>query len=187
MRLIGVLIAAAMAIAATAQAATLDNIKAKNFLQCGVSDGLAGFAFIDAEGNWDGFDVSFCRATAAAIFGDPGAIKFTPTTGKTRFTALASGEVDILYRNTTWTLSRDVDLKFSFLGVNYYDGQGFLVRRDMGLTSARELGGATVCNSDRHHHRAQPGGLFPHQQYELRAGSDRDQHGDAAEVSVQRL
>ena len=145
MRLIGILIATAMAISATVQAATLDDVKAKNFLQCGVSDGLAGFAFTDAEGNWDGFDVSFCRATAAAIFGDPGAIKFTPTTGKTRFTALASGEVDILYRNTTWTLSRDVDLKFNFMGVNYYDGQGFLVRRDLGLTSARELGGATVC------------------------------------------
>ncbi len=129
----------------TTSAATLDDVKAKGFLQCGISTGLAGFAFTDAEGNWDGFDVSFCRATAAAIFGDPSAIKFTPTTGKTRFTALASGEVDVLYRNTTWTLSRDVDLKINFLGVNYYDGQGFLVRRDLGLTSAKELDGATVC------------------------------------------
>lgn len=87
----------------------------------------------------------FCRATAAAVFGNPSAIKFTPTTGKTRFTALASGEIDVLYRNTTWTLSRDADLKFNFLGVNYYDGQGFMVRWDLGLTSARELDGATVC------------------------------------------
>ena len=93
----------------------------------------------------DGFDVVFCRATAAAVFGDANAIKFTPTTGKTRFTALASGEIDVLYRNTTWTLSRDVDLKFSFLGVNYYDGQGFMIRKDMGVSSASELDGATVC------------------------------------------
>ena len=147
MRLKTTLVAAAAAAAFSvgAHGATLDDVKAKGFIQCGVSTGLAGFAFTDSDGNWDGFDVTFCRATAAAVFGDPNAIKFTPTTGKTRFTALASGEVDVLYRNTTWTLSRDVDLKFSFLGVNYYDGQGFMIRKDMGVTSATELDGATVC------------------------------------------
>ena len=147
MRLKGTMVAVFVAVSATntASTATLDDVKAKGFLQCGISTGLAGFAFTDAEGNWDGFDVSFCRATAAAVFGNPSAIKFTPTTGKTRFTALASGEIDVLYRNTTWTLSRDADLKFNFLGVNYYDGQGFMVRWDLGLTSARELDGATVC------------------------------------------
>ena len=147
MRLKTTLVAAAAAAAFSvgAHGATLDDVKAKGFIQCGVSTGLAGFAFTDSDGNWDGFDVVFCRATAAAVFGDPNAIKFTPTTGKTRFTALASGEIDVLYRNTTWTLSRDVDLKFSFLGVNYYDGQGFMIRKDMGVSSASELDGATVC------------------------------------------
>ncbi|MEQ8739723.1 MAG: amino acid ABC transporter substrate-binding protein [Hoeflea sp.] len=147
MKLKGAILAAtaALAVSAAAQAATLDDVKNKGFVQCGVSTGLAGFAFTDANGNWDGFDVAFCRATAAAIFGDSEAIKFTPTTGKTRFTALASGEVDILYRNTTWTLSRDVDLKFTFLGVNYYDGQGFMTRKGLGVKSAKELDGATVC------------------------------------------
>ncbi|WP_417519962.1 amino acid ABC transporter substrate-binding protein [Minwuia sp.] len=152
MKIKGAIVAAAVAVvasssayAASHSAGTLADVEGKGFMQCGVSTGLAGFAFTDANGNWDGFDVAFCRATAAAIFGDPNAIKFTPTTGKTRFTALASGEVDILYRNTTWTLSRDVDLKFTFLGVNYYDGQGFMVRKDLGVKSAKELDGATVC------------------------------------------
>jgi general L-amino acid transport system substrate-binding protein len=131
--------------AGAASAATLDDVKAKGSLQCGVSTGVAGFAFTDAAGEWDGFDVAVCRAVAAAIFGDPKAVKFTPTTGKTRFTALASGEVDMLARNTTWTYSRDVDLKFTFVGVNYYDGQGFMVRKDLGVDSAKQLDGATVC------------------------------------------
>ena len=147
MKLKTTLIAGAMTVAmtATASAAMLEDIRAKGFVQCGISSGLAGFAFTDANGTWHGFDVSFCRATAAAVFGDSDAIKFTPTTAKTRFTALASGEIDLLYRNTTWTLSRDVDLKFDFLGVNYYDGQGFMVRKDLGVSSATELDGATVC------------------------------------------
>ncbi len=128
-----------------AAAATLDDVKAKGHLQCGVSTGLAGFAFTDDKGEWRGFDVDLCRAIAAAVFGDAKAVKFTPTTGKTRFTALASGEVDVLSRNTTWTFSRDADLKFTFLGVNYYDGQGFMVPKKLGVTSALELDGATVC------------------------------------------
>ncbi|MBP5855860.1 amino acid ABC transporter substrate-binding protein [Marivibrio halodurans] len=137
---------AALAFGATvANAATLDDVKAKGYLDCGVTTGLAGFASPDDEGNWTGFDVDFCRAMSAAIFGDPDKVKYTPTTGKTRFTALQSGEVDVLARNTTWTLSRDVDLGFEFIGVNYYDGQGFMIRKDMGITSATQLDGASVC------------------------------------------
>ncbi len=128
-----------------AGAATLDDVKAKGHLQCGVSTGLAGFSFTDDAGGWDGFDVDYCRALAAAVFGDSEAVKFTPTTGKTRFTALASGEVDVLARNTTWTFSRDNDLKFTFIGVNYYDGQGFMIPAELGVGSATELDGATIC------------------------------------------
>ncbi len=142
--ILGALAAAGFA-AGAASAGTLDDVKAKGHLQCGVATGVPGFAFTDAAGEWQGFDVAVCRAVAAAVFGDATAVKFTPTTGKTRFTALASGEVDMLARNTTWTFSRDVDLKFTFVGVNYYDGQGFMVRKDLGVTSAKELDGATVC------------------------------------------
>ncbi|MGF1501307.1 MAG: amino acid ABC transporter substrate-binding protein [Paracoccaceae bacterium] len=131
--------------AAAAHANTLEDVRANGFVQCGVSTGLAGFAFTDEEGEWHGFDVAHCRAVAAAIFGDATAVRFTPTTGKTRFTALASGEIDMLARNTTWTLSRDADLGFDFLGVNYYDGQGFMVSKSLGVSSATELAGATVC------------------------------------------
>jgi general L-amino acid transport system substrate-binding protein len=142
--IIGTLAAAGLA-AGVANAQTLDDVQEKGFLQCGVSTGLAGFAFTDEDGKWHGFDVAHCRAVAAAIFGDAEAVKFTPTTGKTRFTALASGEVDMLARNTTWTLTRDADLGFDFLGVNYYDGQGFMVPAALGVSSATELAGATVC------------------------------------------
>lgn len=141
---VGTLAAATFA-AGFAAAGTLDDVKAKGFLQCGVSTGLVGFAAADANGNWDGFDVAVCRAVAAAVLGDPQAVKFTPTTGKTRFTALASGEIDMLARNTTWTFSRDVDLKFTFVGVNYYDGQGFMAPKELGVASAKDLDGATVC------------------------------------------
>jgi len=128
-----------------AAAATLDDVKARGKLNCGVTTGLVGFAAPDANGVWEGFDVAVCRAVAAAILGDPTAVEFVPTTGKTRFTALASGEVDMLARNTTWTFSRDTDLKFDFVGVNYYDGQGFMVNKALGVSSAKELDGATVC------------------------------------------
>ncbi|MGG7643268.1 amino acid ABC transporter substrate-binding protein [Rhodovulum sp. YNF3179] len=141
---LGALTVAGLA-AGAASAATLDDVKAKGFLQCGVTTGLTGFAAPDANGEWEGFDVGVCRAVAAAVFGDPTAVKFTPTTGKTRFTALASGEIDMLARNTTWTFTRDVDLKFEFTGINYYDGQGFMVPKELGVTSAKELDGATVC------------------------------------------
>lgn len=128
-----------------AAAATLDDVKARGTLNCGVTTGLVGFAAPDANGVWEGFDVAVCRAVAAAVLGDPTSVEFVPTTGKTRFTALASGEVDMLARNTTWTFSRDTDLKFDFVGVNYYDGQGFMVPKALGVSSAKELDGATVC------------------------------------------
>lgn len=131
--------------AGVAAAGTLDDVKARGTLNCGVTTGLAGFAAPDASGQWNGFDVSVCRAIAAAVLNDPMAVEFVPTTGKTRFTALASGEIDVLARNTTWTFSRDVDLKFTFIGVNYYDGQGFMIPKDLGVSSAKELDGATVC------------------------------------------
>src|SRR6056297_2870828 len=131
--------------AGVASAATLDDVKARGTLNCGVTTGLVGFAAPDANGVWEGFDVAVCRSVAAAVLGDPTAVEFVPTTGKTRFTALASGEVDMLARNTTWTFSRDTDLKFDFVGVNYYDGQGFIVPKDLGVSSATELDGATVC------------------------------------------
>ncbi|WP_417722193.1 amino acid ABC transporter substrate-binding protein [Salipiger sp.] len=131
--------------AGAASAGTLDDVKARGKLNCGVTTGLTGFAAPDANGVWQGFDVGICRAVAAAVFGDPMAVEFVPTTGQTRFTALASGEIDLLARNTTWTFSRDVDLKFEFVGVNYYDGQGFMVPKALGVSSAKELDGATVC------------------------------------------
>jgi len=141
---LGALTVAGLAAGASA-AATLDDVKARGKLNCGVTTGLVGFAAPNANGEWEGFDVGVCRAVAAAVLGDPTAVEFVPTTGKTRFTALASGEVDMLARNTTWTFSRDVDLKFTFIGVNYYDGQGFMVPKELGVTSAKELDGATVC------------------------------------------
>lgn len=131
--------------AGMSQASTLDEVKARGNLNCGVTTGLTGFAEPNASGEWEGFDVAVCRAVATAVFGDPSAVEFVPTTGQTRFTALASGEVDMLARNTTWTFSRDVDLKFEFTGVNYYDGQGFMVPASLGVSSALELDGATVC------------------------------------------
>ncbi len=142
--LLGAMTVAGLA-AGAAAAGTLDDVKARGTLNCGVSTGLTGFAAPDANGVWDGFDVGVCRAVAAAVLGDPMAVEFVPTTGQTRFTALASGEVDVLARNTTWTFSRDVDLKFTFVGVNYYDGQGFMVPRELGVSSAKDLDGATVC------------------------------------------
>jgi len=132
-------------IAGTAAAQTLEDTISDDVLQCGVNTGLAGFAAPDESGNWGGFDVAFCRAVAAAVLGDAEKVQFTPLTGETRFTALASGEVDVLSRNTTWTFVRDVDLGFTFVGVNYYDGQGFIVPAALGVSSALDLSGATVC------------------------------------------
>jgi general L-amino acid transport system substrate-binding protein len=140
--------AAAIALTASvASAATLDDVKAKGFVQCGVNTGLAGFAAPDNAGAWSGFDVDYCKAIAAAIFGDATKVRYTPTTAKERFTALQSGEIDILARNTTWTLSRDTQLGFNFAGINYYDGQGFMInaKKLPSVNSALQLSGASVC------------------------------------------
>lgn len=129
----------------TASADTLDSVKGKGYVQCGVSTGLPGFSNADASGNWKGLDVDVCRAVAAAALGDASKVKYTPLTAKERFTALQSGEIDMLSRNTTWTLTRDASLGLNFAGVNYYDGQGFMVSKSLGVKSALELDGAAVC------------------------------------------
>jgi len=131
--------------AAAGSAATLDDVKAKGFLQCGVNTGLLGFASTNDAGEWSGFDVDYCRAVAVAIFNDPTKVKFTPLTAKERFTALQSGEIDLLARNSTWTMSRDTSLGLLFAGVNYYDGQGFMVKKELNVSSAKDLDGASVC------------------------------------------
>ncbi len=137
---------ALLGIAGTAQAGKdLDAVKARGNLICGVNTGVAGFAQPDDKGKWTGLDVDVCRATAAAIFGDAEKVKYVPTTAQQRFTALQSGEVDILSRNTTYTLTRDTALGLDFTGINYYDGQGFMVAKKLGVKSAKELNGATVC------------------------------------------
>ncbi|HEX7054043.1 MAG TPA: amino acid ABC transporter substrate-binding protein, partial [Burkholderiales bacterium] len=124
---------------------TLEAVRARGFVQCGVNTGLAGFSLADSKGVWRGIDVDLCRAVAAAVFGDARKVRYTPLTAQQRFTALQSGEVDILSRNTTWTITRDTSLGLNFVGVNYYDGQGFMVRKDLGVASALELNGASVC------------------------------------------
>ena len=128
-----------------ASAQTLAAIKSRGELICGANGTLAGFGLPDPQGNWTGFDVDFCRAIAAAIFNDPTKVKFVPLTAKDRFTALQSGEIDVLSRNTTWTLSRDTSLGLDFVAVTYYDGQGFMVRKALKVSSALELNGAAVC------------------------------------------
>jgi general L-amino acid transport system substrate-binding protein len=150
MRLATTLLAgSALALSATIGSAEagqiLDAIKSKGFVQCGVSTGLAGFSNPDDAGTWAGIDVDVCKGIAAAVFGDADAVKFTPLTAKERFTALQSGEVDVLSRNTTWTLNRDTALGLDFTGVTYYDGQGFMVPAELGVKSALELDGASVC------------------------------------------
>ena len=142
----GAIAAGLVGVAGTAHAGKdLDAVKARGQLICGVSTGVAGFAAADSQGKWTGIDVDVCRAVAAAIFGDADKVKFVPTTAQQRFTALQSGEVDLLVRTTTWTLTRDTALGFDFTGVNYYDGQGFMVNKKLGVKSAKELNGATVC------------------------------------------
>jgi len=137
--------AAAVTLASGASAGMLDDIKSRGELICGVTTGLAGFAAPDDKGVWKGFDADMCRAVAAGVFGDPNKVKFVPTTGQSRFPALQSGEVDMLARNTTWTFDRDVKLGFEFAGINFYDGQGFIVRKSLGVKSALELDGAAIC------------------------------------------
>jgi len=126
---------------------TLAFVKERGHLVCGVSQGLPGFSSPDDRGNWRGLDIDLCRAVAAAIFGDAEKVKFAPVSSKVRFTALQSGEIDLLARNTTWSMHRDTALGADFAGVNYYDGQGFMVRRDAGIKSALELDGASLCTN----------------------------------------
>ncbi|MBX3552364.1 MAG: amino acid ABC transporter substrate-binding protein [Pseudolabrys sp.] len=144
-RVVLLLAAALMMTAQSASAQTLKTVKERGTLVCGVSQGLPGFSNPDDKGNWTGLDVDLCRAIAAAIFNDPGKVKFTGLSAKDRFTALQSGEIDVLSRNSTWTLSRDSSLGLNFAGVNYYDGQGFMVRKALKVNSALELNGASVC------------------------------------------
>ena len=134
------------ALSAPAFADTLDDVRAKGFVQCGVSQGLPGFSMFNDAGDWSGLDVDLCRAVAAAVFGDSEKFKVTPLSAKERFTALKSGEIDVLTRNTTWTMSRDVS-HGEFAGINYYDGQGMLVPKKLGVKSALELNGASVCTN----------------------------------------
>ncbi len=124
---------------------TLDAVKAKGYVQCGVNTGLAGFSQPDSRGEWKGLDVDTCRAVAAAVFGDAKKVRYTPLTTQQRFTALQSGEVDVLARNTTWTITRDTSLGLNFAGVSFYDGQGFMVPKKLGVKSAKQLNGATIC------------------------------------------
>jgi general L-amino acid transport system substrate-binding protein len=131
--------------AGIAQADTLDTVRERGHLKCGINTGVVGFAAPDDKGVWRGFDVDLCRAVAAALFGDPDRVKYSNLTGKTRFTALRSREIDMLSRNTTWTFSRDTDLQLTFAGINYYDGQGFMVPKNLGVKSAKDLDGASVC------------------------------------------
>jgi general L-amino acid transport system substrate-binding protein len=142
-------VAGAVALAFAAGAAqaqsTLDAVQKKGFVQCGVNTGLAGFSQPDSKGVWKGIDVDVCRAVAAAVFGDASKVRYTPLTAQQRFTALQSGEIDVLSRNTTWTVTRDTSLGLNFVGVNYYDGQGFMVPKKLNVTSAKQLNGATVC------------------------------------------
>ena len=128
-----------------AYAALLDQVKQRGVILCGTNPGLPGFAMPDDKGEWTGLDVDLCRGVAAAIFNDPTKVKFIPLTAKDRFTALQSGEIDLLARNGTWTQSREVELGLLFVGVNYYDGQGFMVKKKLGIKAAAELNGASVC------------------------------------------
>jgi len=140
----GVALLAGMSTAAHA-ASTLESVKAAGKVKCGVNTGLAGFAAPNDQGVWAGLDIDVCRAVASAVFGNADAVEYKPLNAEQRFTALQSGEVDLLARNSTWTLSRDTQLGLDFVAVNYYDGQGFMVRKDLGVASAKELKGATVC------------------------------------------
>lgn len=137
--------AALCMVAGFAGAQTLDEVRERGAVNCGITEGTLGFSARDANGVHQGFDVEFCRALGVAIFNDPDAVNFVELSSANRFTALTAGNADVLYRTTTWTMTRDVDLKTSFVGVNYYDGQGFMVPADLGVSSALELDGATVC------------------------------------------
>ena len=141
------IISSAAAAPSLAADSTLDIVKKRGHVQCGVSQGLPGFSNPDDKGKWTGMDVDLCRAVAAAVFGSGDKVKFTPLSAKERFTAIQSGEVDIISRNTTWSMHRDTALGVDFRAVNYYDGQGFMVRKELGIKSTMELDGASLCTN----------------------------------------
>jgi len=144
--LLTIALSASLGLMATAaHAQTLEAVKAKGYVQCGVTGGVPGFSAPDANNNWAGLEVDFCRAVAAAIFDDAEAVRYTPLTSQERFAALSAGEIDVLSRTTTWTMSRDTDLGISFIGTMYYDGQGFMVRKADEIASAMDLSGAAIC------------------------------------------
>jgi len=138
-------LSASAALAQTASSPTLDAIKAKGYVQCGVTGGVPGFSAPDANNNWTGLEVDYCRALAAAIFNNADAVRYTPLTSQERFTALSAGEIDVLSRTTTWTMSRDTQLGIKFVGTMFYDGQGFMVRKADNIASALDLSGAAIC------------------------------------------
>src|SRR5215218_8974598 len=139
------LVAGSLAATGASAQATLNSVKQKGTLVCGSNTGLAGFGLPDTQGNWTGLDVEFCRAIAAAIFNDPTKVRFIPLAAKDRFTALQSREVDVLSRNSTLTMSRDTQLGLDFPAISYFDGQGFMVRKELGVTSSKELNGKSIC------------------------------------------
>lgn len=139
------LLAAGIVMTGSLQAATLDDVKQRGVLKCGVNSGLPGFSNPDDKGVWKGLDVDLCRGIAAAVFNDADKVQYIPLNAKERLTALQSGEIDVLSRNTTWTSSRDTELGVNFTGINYFDGQGFLIKKDLGVASAKDLDGAAIC------------------------------------------
>jgi general L-amino acid transport system substrate-binding protein len=145
LKILGLAAAVVMVAGQAFAGATLDEIRSRDVVRCGVSTGLAGFSIADSQGNWTGLDADFCRVVAAALLGDANKVEFVPLSAQQRFTALQSGEVDLLSRNTTWTLSRDTALGLDFVGTTFYDGQGFMVPTELGVTSALELDGAAIC------------------------------------------
>lgn len=146
MKLRNLIMAVAMLATGTAaEAGTFDTVRERGKLRCGVSQGVLGFSAPDENGVWSGFDIDFCRAVAAATLGNPDKVAYVPLSTKDRFTALQSGEVDLLSRQTTWTRSRDTDLGISFAGISYYDGQAFMIDKDVGVESVKEISGASVC------------------------------------------
>ena len=140
-----ILILTILIFAMTLNAKTLDEVKDRGYLICGISENFIGFATFNDKGEWVGFDVDICRAVATAVFGDSNKVEFITTTPRSRFPILASGEIDLLVRNTTWTFSRDTNLGFEYAGINFYDGQGFMVLRSFGIESFRDLDGVTIC------------------------------------------
>src|ERR1700710_992420 len=145
MRAILLGLATVLALGTAASANTLDTVRKNGFLRCGVSEGQPGFSNPDSRGNWTGMDVDYCRAVAVAVFNDPNKVRFVPVSFAERFTALQAGQFDILSHNTTWTMDRDVAQGLEFIGTNFYDGQGFMVRKSLGINSALKLNGATLC------------------------------------------